>query len=79
MKSLADIIDFNKKNEAKVMPFFKQEIMDQAQAKGDLTSKEYLDAVAKTTGISRKAIDTVMADNQVGCYHWSYQWLCLCY
>jgi amidase len=65
MKSLADIIDFNKKHEAKAMPFFKQEIMDQAEAKGDLNSKEYLYAVAKTTGITRKAIDTIMAVNKL--------------
>ena len=65
MKSLADIINFNNKNAAKAMPFFKQEIMDQAQAKGDLNSKEYLDAVAKTTGITRKAIDKIMVDNKL--------------
>jgi amidase len=65
MKSLADVMKFNKDNEAKAMPFFKQEIMDQAQAKGDLNSKEYIDAVAKTTGITRKAIDTIMADNKL--------------
>ena len=56
---------FNKANAAKAMPFFKQEIMEQAQAKGDLNSKEYLDAVAKTTGITRKAIDTIMSDNKL--------------
>ena len=65
MKSLADVMKFNKDNEAKAMPFFKQEIMDQAQAKGDLNSKEYIDAVAKTTSITRKAIDTIMADNKL--------------
>jgi amidase len=65
MKSLADVIAFNKANEAKAMPFFKQEIMDQAQAKGDLNSKEYLDAIAKTTGITRKAIDSIMLENKL--------------
>jgi amidase len=65
MKSLADVMKFNKDNEAKVMPFFKQEIMDQAEAKGDLNSKEYLDAVAKTTDITRKAIDTIIKDNKL--------------
>ena len=65
VKSLADVMAFNKANEAKAMPFFKQEIMDQAQAKGDLTSKEYLDAIAKTTGITRKAIDKIMSDNKL--------------
>lgn len=65
VKSLADVMAFNKANEAKAMPFFKQEIMDQAQAKGDLTSKEYTDAVAKTTGITRKAIDNIMKENNL--------------
>ena len=65
MKSLADVIDFNNKNAAKTMPFFKQEIMDQAQAKGDLKSKEYLDAVAKTTSVSRNAIDTILKQNKL--------------
>jgi amidase len=65
VKSLADVMAFNKANEAKAMPFFKQEIMEQAQAKGDLNSKEYLDAVAKTTGITRKAIDKIMSDNKL--------------
>lgn len=65
MKSLADVIDFNNKNAARTMPFFKQEIMDQAQAKGDLNSKEYLDAVGKTTSVSRKAIDTILKENKL--------------
>lgn len=65
MRSLADVIDFNNKNAAKTMPFFKQEIMDQAQAKGDLKSKEYLDAVAKTTSVSRNAIDTILKQNKL--------------
>jgi amidase len=65
MKSLADVIAFNKQNEAKAMPFFKQEILEQAQAKGGLDAKEYLDAIAKTTGITRKAIDTIMKQNNL--------------
>jgi amidase len=47
MKSLQDIINFNKQNEAKVMPFFKQEILDSSQVKGGLESKEYLESVEK--------------------------------
>lgn len=65
MKSLVDVMDFNKANEARAMPFFKQEIMDQAQAKGDLKSPEYLDAVKKTTGITRNAIDTILKQNNL--------------
>jgi len=65
VKSLAGVIAFNKENEAKAMPWFKQEILEQAQAKGGLNSKEYLDAVAKTTGTTRTAIDSIMKDNKL--------------
>jgi amidase len=65
MKSLSDVIAFNKQNEAKAMPFFKQEILEQADKKGGLDEKEYLDAIAKTTGITRKAIDSLMAENKL--------------
>jgi len=65
VKSIADVIAFNKANEARAMPYFKQEILEQAQAKGGLDSKEYLDAVAKTTGTARTAIDAIMKDNNL--------------
>jgi amidase len=64
VKTLADVIAFNKKNEAKAMPFFKQETLESSEAKGDLSSKEYTDAVAKTRG-SRQLIDKLMADNKL--------------
>jgi len=60
IKTLADVIAFNKQNEAKAMPFFKQETMELAQAKGDLNSKEYLDAVKQTNISTRKAIDDML-------------------
>jgi len=65
VKSLADVIAFNKQNEAKAMPFFKQDILEQAQSKGGLDTKEYLDAVAKTTGITRNSIDTILKENNL--------------
>ena len=65
MKTVADVISYNKQNEDKAMPFFKQEILEQAQAKGDLNSPEYIEAVKKTSGISRKAIDTILKDNKL--------------
>ncbi len=65
VKSLADVIAFNKQNEATAMPFFKQETLEQAQTKKGLDEKEYLDAVAKTTGTTRTAIDKIMADNKL--------------
>jgi amidase len=65
VKSLADVIAFNKQNETKAMPFFKQETLELAEKKGGLNEKEYLDAVGKTTGITRKAIDTLLKENNL--------------
>ncbi len=65
MKTLADVIEFNKKNEAKAMPYFKQETLELANKKGDLNTKEYLDAVKNTTEITRIAIDKILKDNKL--------------
>jgi amidase len=64
VKTLADVIAFNKENEAKAMPFFKQEILESCQEKGGLDSKEYTDALAKSLG-ARKLIDTLMKQYQL--------------
>ncbi|NHA07027.1 amidase [Mucilaginibacter sp. HC2] len=65
MKTLADVIAFNKQNEAKAMPFFKQETLEIAQSKGDLNSKEYLEALKQTNEGTRKAIDKILTDNKL--------------
>ena len=65
MKTLADVIAFNKQNEAKAMPFFKQETLELAQSKGDLNTKEYLDALKQTSEGTRKAIDKILTDNKL--------------
>lgn len=65
VKSLAEVIDFNNRNPAKAMPFFKQEILEMAEKKGGLDEKEYTDALAKTTGITRSAIDAILKDNRL--------------
>ena len=61
MKSLKDIIAFNEKNKDKEMPYFGQEIFLQAETKGPLTTKEYLDVLENNRKYSRaKGIDAVM-------------------
>ena len=50
VKTLADVIAFNKQNEAKAMPWFKQEILESCQEKGGLDSKEYTDALNEIIG-----------------------------
>jgi amidase len=59
--SLKEIIDFNEKHRAKEMPYFGQELFIKAEAKGHLTSKEYLEALEKNHRLSRtEGIDAVM-------------------
>jgi amidase len=59
--SLAEAIDFNQRNKDKEMPYFGQDIFIKAEAKGPLTSKEYLDALDANHRLSRKeGIDGVM-------------------
>ncbi|MBC7422606.1 MAG: amidase [Ferruginibacter sp.] len=48
IKTLQDVIDFNLKNESLAMPYFKQETLISSQAKGNLQTKEYTDALAKS-------------------------------
>jgi amidase len=66
IKSLADVIAFNQKNSVKEMSHFGQELFVSAQAKGDLDSQEYKDALANNLLFSReKGIDQVLAENQL--------------
>jgi amidase len=61
VRSLKDIIAFNERNREREMPYFGQELFIRAQAKGLLTSKEYLEALGKNIRLSRtEGIDRTM-------------------
>jgi len=61
MKSLKDLIDFNEEHAKEEMPYFKQELFLQAEKKGDLTDKKYLDALNNNHRLTRKeGIDKIM-------------------
>ena len=61
VKTLQDIIEFNDHNASKEMPYFGQDIFLKSQAKGPLTEKAYLEAVAKNHQLARvEGIDAVM-------------------
>jgi amidase len=61
IRSLTDCIVFNREHRAEEMPFFEQELMEQAQAKGPLTDKAYRDALATSKRLARKdGIDAVL-------------------
>ena len=65
VKSLADVIDFNKQNESRAMPYFKQDILEESQEKGNLNTKEYLDSLNNILSKSRDAINSIMNDNKL--------------
>jgi amidase len=54
VKTLKEIIEFNEKNKKTEMPFFGQDTFIKAEAKGPLTSKEYLNALEKCRKLTRK-------------------------
>ena len=64
--SLADLIRFNAEHAGEEMPFFGQELFEQAQAKGPLTDSGYLAALAKNRRLSREeGIDAVLARHRL--------------
>src|SRR6185436_10660699 len=66
VKSLKEIIDFNERHRDRELPYFGQDIMTKAQAKGPLTEKKYLMALAKNRRMSRtEGIDAVMIKNKL--------------
>ncbi len=64
VKSLKEVIEYNDKHTDSAMPFFKQEILISCEAKGDLQSKEYIEALEKSTS-ARKIIDELMQENKL--------------
>ena len=64
VKSLAEVIEFNKRHEADAMPYFKQEILESCEKRMGLDSKEYTDALQKSL-TARQIIDTLMKDQKL--------------
>jgi amidase len=66
LRTLADIVAWNEKNRERVMPYFGQEYMVRAVAKGDLQSKEYVDALAANRRFAREeGIDKALQEHQL--------------
>lgn len=64
VKSMSELIAYNKKHAEKTMPYFKQELLEMSHAKGNLSSEEYKTALAKSTS-ARGIIDRTMQANQL--------------
>ena len=61
VKSVEDVIAFNKAHADRVMPHFGQELMEMAQTKGPLTEKAYCEALAANHRLARdEGIDTTL-------------------
>jgi amidase len=66
VKTLKDLIQFNKDNHQTEMPYFQQEIFEMAEAKGDLNENEYLEALELCRKGSREeGIDRILNEHNL--------------
>jgi amidase len=65
VKTLAELIEFNNKNADRVMPFFRQEIFEEAQAKGDVTSPEFQALTKRINSGARSVFKEVFTANKL--------------
>jgi amidase len=66
VKSLAEVIAFNERERERVMPYFGQETLIKAEAKGPLTSRAYRRALANCRRLWRtEGIDAVMRSHRL--------------
>jgi amidase len=63
VKTLAEVIAFNKQNQDKAMPTFKQEILEIAETKNGLDDAAYLKALAKSHNGTKQILDDIMQKN----------------
>jgi amidase len=64
VRTLADVIAFNKQNEKRAMPYFKQETLERSDARPGLDSSEYTEALKKLL-TARTIIDDMIKQNQL--------------
>jgi amidase len=65
VRTLEDVIAFNDKNAAQEMPYFGQELLVRAQAKGPLTDDAYVKAAEKARRLAREGIDGPLAQHRL--------------
>jgi amidase len=66
VRTLDDIIEFNKRHVGDNLPFFGQELLVRAQAKGGLDDPEYLEALEKCRRLGgREGFDVAMNENRL--------------
>lgn len=62
VRTLADVIAFNRTNAATEMPFFGQDIFEAAEKTGGITDPGYRPAREKSKALATQALDTMLAD-----------------
>lgn len=60
VKSLEEVIEFNRRDADRSMPYFGQEILERAQGKGSLTDTAYTQALARAKHLAQAGVDSVM-------------------
>ena len=83
VKSLAEVIAFNRQNRDRVMPFFPQDLLEAAKAKGPLDEPAYREALATTKRRTRETgIDAAIGHHRLDaivapttCTPWLIDWV----
>ena len=65
VKTLKEVIAFNKSNEDKAMPYFKQETLESSDAKKGLDDRIYVDSLAKSFIGSKNILNSVFKENKL--------------
>lgn len=65
IKTIDDIIKYNETHDSTAMPYFDQETMLACKDLGDLTSKEYTEALKNSHEKAKKAIDDLLTANKL--------------
>jgi amidase len=66
IRNLADLIAFNERERTREMPYFGQELLTMAEARGGLDSTTYRDALAKARRVVREeGIDRTLAEHKL--------------
>ncbi len=66
IKSISDLIVYNRSNKSVIMPWFNQELLEMADQKGSLADRHYLSALKKSKKLSgKKGIDSLIQKNKL--------------
>ena len=66
VRNLEDLIRFNQDHATRVMPYFRQEFLEEALAKGDLTDETYFKVKAELCRLGRTdGIDKALSEHQL--------------